>query len=92
MSTLSKTDRLSQLLHLEKIGQKLLQKHSGKEAEDFRDVLVLLRSVLVEFRDDELEHLDTAVEHDSQQAPAHALLAAVVEYGCKGAIKVAKRI
>lgn len=46
----------------------------------------------MEFRDDELEHLDTAVEHDSQQAPAHALLAAVVEHGCKGAIEIAKRI
>lgn len=46
----------------------------------------------MEFRDDELEHLDTAVEHDSQQAPAHALLAAVVEYGCKGEIEIAKRI
>lgn len=53
---------------------------------------MLLRNVLMEFRDDELEHLDTAVEHDSQQAPAHALLAAVVEYGCKGAIEIAKRI
>lgn len=52
----------------------------------------MLRSVLIEFRDDELEHLDTAVEHDSQQAPAHALLSAIVEYGCKGAIEVAKRV
>lgn len=52
----------------------------------------LLRSVLIEFRDDELEHLDTAVENDSQQAPAHALLSAVVAYGCKGAIEIAKRV
>ena len=54
--------------------------------------LALHRNELVEFRDDELEHLDTAVDHDSQQAPAHALLAAVVDYGCKGAIEIAKRI
>ncbi|QRW27644.1 ubiquinone biosynthesis monooxygenase COQ7 [Rhizoctonia solani] len=44
----------------------------------------LLKSVIEEFRDDELEHLDTAVEHHSQRAPAHALLTAVVEAGCKG--------
>lgn len=51
-----------------------------------------LRSLLEEFRDDELEHLDTAVEHDAQQAPAHALLSAIVQYGCKGAIEIAKKI
>ncbi|KAE8211597.1 hypothetical protein CF327_g4665 [Tilletia walkeri] len=54
--------------------------------------LPLLAEVIREFRDDELEHLDTAVEHDAQQAPAHALLSAVVGYGCKAAIAVAKRV
>lgn len=53
--------------------------------------LPLLEKVITEFRDDELEHLDTAVEHDAQQAPAHALLSAIVGWGCKGAIQVAKR-
>ncbi|KAG8746897.1 hypothetical protein FRC10_003068 [Ceratobasidium sp. 414] len=52
----------------------------------------LLKSVIREFRDDELEHLDTAVEHHSQRAPAHALLTAVVEAGCKVAIELCKRV
>lgn len=52
----------------------------------------LLKSVIREFRDDELEHLDTAVEHHSQRAPAHALLTAVVEAGCKVAIEMCKRV
>ena len=82
----------SQLLHLEHIGETLSREYQGKQAEELKEILTLLRNVLMEFRDDELEHLDTAVEHDSQQAPAHALLAAVVEYGCKGAIEIAKRI
>ncbi|KAG1754205.1 COQ7-domain-containing protein [Suillus lakei] len=51
----------------------------------------LLRDVIKEFRDDELEHLDTAVEHHSQRAPAHALLSAVVGGGCKIAIELCKR-
>ena len=74
------------------IGETLSREYQGKQAEELEEILTLLRNVLMEFRDDELEHLDTAVEHDSQQAPAHALLAAVVEYGCKGAIEIAKRI
>ncbi|CAO1621407.1 unnamed protein product [Parajaminaea phylloscopi] len=72
---------------------------SGEQAKDTQETaraslesLRTLRSLLEEFRDDELEHLDTAVEHDAQQAPAHALLSAVVQMGCKGAIEVAKKI
>jgi len=51
----------------------------------------LLREIVTEFRDDELEHLDTAVEHDAQRAPAHALLGTVIGAGCKVAIELCKR-
>jgi ubiquinone biosynthesis monooxygenase Coq7 len=51
----------------------------------------LLKEVVREFRDDELEHLDTAVQHFSQRAPAHALLSTVVGGGCKIAIELCKR-
>ncbi|THG92973.1 hypothetical protein EW026_g8124 [Hermanssonia centrifuga] len=51
----------------------------------------LLKDVIREFRDDELEHLDTAVEYHSQRAPAHALLSTVVGGGCKMAIELCKR-
>jgi len=61
--------------------------------EDFPDhpSLPLLREVIKEFRDDELEHLDTAVVHNSQRAPAHALLSTVIGGGCKIAIELCKR-
>lgn len=51
----------------------------------------LLKDVIREFRDDELEHLDTAVEHHSQRAPAHALLSSIVGAGCQVAIQLCKR-
>jgi len=82
----------SQLQHLSDIREKLAKTYTGEFMQELDESLTLLRNVLIEFRDDELEHLDTAVEHDSQQAPAHALLSAVVEYGCKGAIEIAKRV
>ena len=64
-----------------------------KAMEDFPDhpSLPLLREVIEEFRDDELEHLDTAVIHNSQRAPAHALLSTVIGGGCKIAIELCKR-
>lgn len=77
---------------MDKIESKLKMYCDEAQKKELQENIGLLRSVLIEFRDDELEHLDTAVEHDSQQAPAHALLSAVVEAGCKSAIEIAKRV
>ncbi|KAG9010080.1 hypothetical protein FRB94_004414 [Tulasnella sp. JGI-2019a] len=52
----------------------------------------LFRQIVEEFRDDELEHLDTAVDHNSQRAPAHALLTAIIQQGCNVAIEACKRV
>ena len=54
--------------------------------------LPLLRDVIEEFRDDELEHLDAAVAGGAQKAPGHSLLSAVIGLGCKAAIKVCERV
>ncbi|WVQ97841.1 hypothetical protein IAU59_004956 [Kwoniella sp. CBS 9459] len=52
----------------------------------------LMANILREFRDDELEHLDTAVEEGAQKAPGHSLLSAVIGLGCKAAIKVCEKV
>ena len=54
--------------------------------------LLLLEEVIQEFRDDELEHLDIAVDNFAQRVPAHAFLSSVVGGGCKVAIELCKRI
>ena len=51
-----------------------------------------LLQTIRQFRDDELEHLDTAIEHDSKHAPAHPILSAVIAQGCKSAIWISERI
>ncbi|KAJ1906782.1 ubiquinone biosynthesis monooxygenase Coq7 [Tieghemiomyces parasiticus] len=51
-----------------------------------------LRKIIQEFRDDELEHLDTAVDLDAHKAPAYEALTQVIKQGCKVAIEVAKRV
>lgn len=56
------------------------------------ETLHLMKQVLEEFRDDELGHLDTAVEEGAQKAPGHSLLSAVIGMGCRAAIKVCERI
>jgi ubiquinone biosynthesis monooxygenase Coq7 len=54
--------------------------------------LPLLKEIITEFRDDELGHLDTAVEEGAQKAPGHSLLSAVIGVGCKGAIWVCEKV
>ena len=51
-----------------------------------------LRRILTEFRDDELEHLDKAMEEGAAQAPAHDVMVRVIRAGCKAAIYVAERV
>ncbi|KAJ2958358.1 hypothetical protein NQZ79_g6036 [Umbelopsis isabellina] len=56
-----------------------------------KDIVDLSKTVQ-QFRDDELEHHDIAVEMDAQKAPFHSLLSNVIKQGCKGAIWVAERV
>ncbi|KAK2129873.1 ubiquinone biosynthesis protein COQ7-domain-containing protein [Fusarium oxysporum II5] len=50
--------------------------------EELSDLVKTLRVI----RDEELEHLDHAVEHDAQKAEPHWLLTGVIRAGCRGAI------
>lgn len=54
--------------------------------------VALLKAIVQEFRDDELEHLNVAVNNHSQRAPAHALLSSIVGAGCRIAIELCKRV
>ena len=56
--------------------------------EEFRELISTLRRI----RDEELEHLDHAVEHDAKKAEPHWLLTGVIRAGCRGAIWVSERV
>ncbi|ORZ08824.1 ubiquinone biosynthesis protein Coq7, partial [Lobosporangium transversale] len=51
-----------------------------------------LRKIVQQFRDDELEHLETAIEHDAQMAPQHEILSNAIKQGCKAAIWISGKI
>jgi len=54
----------------------------------YKDLLEIIKK----FRDEELEHHDTGLEHDAEKAPAYQALTEVIKVGCKGAIWVAERV
>jgi 3-demethoxyubiquinol 3-hydroxylase len=72
----------------------LLEMISEWEAEGYAvgDELGELISTLRRIRDEELEHLDHAVEHDAKKAEPHWLLTGVIRAGCRGAIWVSEKI
>lgn len=51
-----------------------------------------LAKAVAQFREEELEHRDTALEHGAEQAPAYPLLSTLIRAGCRAAIAVSKRI
>ena len=56
--------------------------------EEFGELLDTLRRI----RDEELEHLDRAVEEDAHEARPYWLLTGVIRAGCRGAIWVSERV
>ena len=61
----------------------------GEElGEDLDTLLTNIRRI----RDEELEHLDHAVENDAKEAEAYPILTTVIRGGCKGAIWLSERV
>lgn len=58
------------------------------DPEKHKDLLKVIRR----FRDDELQHLDTGLEHDAEKAPYYDVMTNVIKVGCKGAIWLSERV
>jgi len=62
---------------------------SGEEVSpEMRELMYTLRRI----RDEELEHLDHAVEHDAKEAKPYELLTGVIRTGCRAAIWISERV
>ncbi|XP_060907333.1 5-demethoxyubiquinone hydroxylase, mitochondrial [Labrus mixtus] len=59
-----------------------------KDPERYTELL----QVIKEFRDDEMEHHDTGLEHDAESIPGYWLLKNAIQLGCKAAIYVSQRV
>ncbi|KAL3424583.1 ubiquinone biosynthesis protein [Phlyctema vagabunda] len=63
-----------------------------KEGQEVGEELRTLVDTIRKIRDEELEHLDHAVENDAQQAVPHAALVGFIRAGCRSAIWVSERV
>lgn len=61
----------------------------GEEiGEELRTMVIEIRKI----RDEELEHLDHAVENDAKEANPYELLTGVIRWGCRGAIAISEKV
>jgi len=51
-----------------------------------------LRKKFRQFRDEELEHKHTGIEHEAEAAPFYKALSSVIKFGCRAAIFASKRV
>ena len=72
--------------------EEVIGEHYAKQAETLNDDDKELKSTLMKFRDDELDHLETGVEHDGENAPGYEIMKAIVQLGCRTAIKISEKI
>lgn len=70
----------------------VIEQHYADQIAELKDRDPELAAELSRFREEELAHHDHAIEHGSREAPAYRLLSAVIQAGCKAAIKVSERV
>ncbi|MBN3282262.1 COQ7 protein, partial [Polyodon spathula] len=59
-----------------------------EDPDKYKELLQLIKK----FRDEEMEHHDTGLEHDAELAPAYSLMKNIIQVGCKAAIYMSERI
>lgn len=70
----------------------VIEEHYANQAAKLGDDEAELRETIEKFRADEIEHRDTAIEHEAELAPAYEALSAVVKRGSRLAIWLSERI
>ena len=70
----------------------VIGKHYQKQAKELGTKEQKLKKILLEFRDDELEHHDIGLENDAEKTLGYSILTKIIKTGCKTAIKISKKI
>jgi len=70
----------------------VIDDHYAEQIDALSEDEAELAAELEKFRQEEIEHRDTAVENGAHEAPAYALLSGLIKFGCKTVIKIAERV
>ncbi len=71
--------------------EEVIDEHYARQRDRLGDDEAKLRETIEEFRREEVEHRDTAIEHDARNAPGYELLTGAVKAGSRLAIWLSER-
>jgi 3-demethoxyubiquinol 3-hydroxylase len=69
-----------------------IDRHYKRQLEELGDGDPELSATVSQFRDEELEHLDTALASGAETALGYPVLSGLIRMGCRAAIALSKRI
>jgi ubiquinone biosynthesis monooxygenase Coq7 len=72
--------------------EEAIDEHYAAQIEALENKDPALKAAVTEFRAEEAQHRDTALEHGAEQAPGYRLLSETIKAGCRIAIKLSERI
>jgi ubiquinone biosynthesis monooxygenase Coq7 len=72
--------------------EEVIEKHYARQSAELQGVDAELKHVVDRFREDEVGHMETAVEQGAHDAPGYELLSAVIKFGCRAAIRISEKI
>ena len=72
--------------------EKVIGEHYQEQLDLLGDDHKNLKKTISKFRDDELEHHDIGIEHDAEATPGYKIMTKIIEFGCKTAIAISKKI
>lgn len=72
--------------------ESVIEEHYAAQVTELADRDPALAAELSGFRDDEIAHRDDAVDRGAHEAPAYALLSAVIGAGCRAAIRISEKL
>ena len=72
--------------------EEAIDEHYAQQAAALGDDEAELRATIEKFREDELEHRDTAIAHEAELTPGYEALSAAIKRGSKLAIWLSERV
>lgn len=72
--------------------EEVIDQHYAKQLQQLDDSEKELKNTIARFREEEIEHKDTALAHKAEEAPAYILLSTAIKLGSKAAIWLASRV
>jgi ubiquinone biosynthesis monooxygenase Coq7 len=70
----------------------VIEEHYGRQSQALAGVDTELKHIVDKFREDEIEHKDTAVEQGARDAFGYSVLSAVIKAGCRAAIRISEKV